>query len=62
MTVDIWVRVCGATGATAGGEEIVEVGVDEVDEVVERIVEEVVEVGVLFLFKTERLAVVSKWS
>lgn len=62
MTVDVWVRVCSGTDVTtAGGEgavEVVEVLVEVVE--VDGVVDGVVEVDVLVLFKTEKLAVISK--
>ena len=72
MIVDVWVRVCSATDVTITGEEVVEVEIDEVvdkvagevadDEVADEVVtvDEIVKIDVLVLFKTEKLAVISK--
>jgi len=40
MIVDVRVRVCCATGVTTGGEEVVEVEVDEVLDEVDEVVDE----------------------
>ena len=71
VLVDVWVRVCCATGVVTVGEDNAEAEVEAavdavVDEGVEEgveegVVEEGVEIGViLVLFKTERLAVIFK--
>lgn len=47
MIVDVWVRVCCATGVTTVGEEVPEVGVNEaVDEVADEIADEVADEAV----------------
>lgn len=60
MIVDVRVRVCCATGVTTGGEEVLEVEVDEVLDEVDEVVDEdeLVEVvdllRLLVLFKKAR--------